>query len=252
MLKNRRTGFTLTEVMVSLVAASIVTAGAYATFDYQHKSYQRQEQVADMQQNLRAGLYFMLREIRMAGYDPTLQAEATILKANRAELTFEADGNVDGDIDDDTREIIRFALTKDADRDGIADSETCNLGREYIRRRDGMETSAGLHSLARNLSALEFCYLLDNGTAMTTVSDAEKRARIRGVIVSVLFRTARQIQEQPQSARTYVPGSQDQTLTPDFSGTRSSVWGPFSDRYQRRLAITRVRCRNMGLNPYED
>ena len=89
-MKNNH-GFTLTELMVSIVAASIVVAGAYATYDYQQESYLNQEQVANMQQNLRAGLYFMLREVRMAGYDPSFNAEASFLIADRGEMKFEVD-----------------------------------------------------------------------------------------------------------------------------------------------------------------
>jgi len=259
-MKNNH-GFTLTELLISIVAASIVVAGAYATYDYQQESYINQEQVANMQQNVRAGLYFMLREIRMAGYDPTFNADAAFLTTTRGELKFEVDGDGDGDTDDDEREIIRYALTSDYDFDGLANwvaygtspiYEPCHLGREYIEMQSGSEISNGLEALAENIDAIEFCYMLDNGTATTTVTDSDTRDRIRAIIVSALFRTAKPMLESADETTTFSPASTDATLTPDFAGVRPSVWGPFDDRFQRRLAVAKVRCRNMGLNPYED
>ena len=63
-------GFTLVELMVSLVVAGVVLAGICSTFYSQHISYLNQEQIVSMQQNLRAAMYIMERDIRMAGHDP--------------------------------------------------------------------------------------------------------------------------------------------------------------------------------------
>jgi type IV pilus assembly protein PilW len=49
-------GFTLVELMVSLVVAGVVLAGICTTFYSQHTSYLDQEQIVSMQQNLRAAM----------------------------------------------------------------------------------------------------------------------------------------------------------------------------------------------------
>lgn len=61
-------GLTLIELLIALAISGILTAGLYGTFIGQQKTYAVQEQVVDMQQNVRAGINKMVREIRMAGF----------------------------------------------------------------------------------------------------------------------------------------------------------------------------------------
>ena len=50
---------------------SLVVLGAmYGVFTIQNKTFANQEQIVEMQQNARAAMDMMNREIRMAGYDP--------------------------------------------------------------------------------------------------------------------------------------------------------------------------------------
>jgi Tfp pilus assembly protein PilW len=64
---EKEAGITLIELMIVLVLASVVTASIYATFISQQKSYATQTKVSAMQQNVRAALTLMERELRMAG-----------------------------------------------------------------------------------------------------------------------------------------------------------------------------------------
>ena len=61
-------GLTLLELLVALVLSSILMAGLYRTFVNQQKRHGVQEQVVDMQQNARAVIYRLVRDIRMAGF----------------------------------------------------------------------------------------------------------------------------------------------------------------------------------------
>ncbi len=61
-------GVTLIELLIALVISAVLVAGLYRTFVHQQKSYATQEQVADMQQNVRVAINRMIREIRMAGF----------------------------------------------------------------------------------------------------------------------------------------------------------------------------------------
>jgi type IV pilus assembly protein PilW len=65
-IKNR--GITLIELLIALVMSSILIAALYRVFISQQKSYTVQEQVTDMQQNVRVAIYRMMSEIRMAGF----------------------------------------------------------------------------------------------------------------------------------------------------------------------------------------
>ncbi|MDY0187681.1 MAG: prepilin-type N-terminal cleavage/methylation domain-containing protein [Syntrophus sp. (in: bacteria)] len=64
-------GFTLVEVLVTLAVSLVLLGAVWGFFENQHRNYSTQERLTEMQQNARAGLEMMSREIRMAGYNPT-------------------------------------------------------------------------------------------------------------------------------------------------------------------------------------
>ncbi len=63
-------GFTLIELMMAITIFGIVMAAIYSAYMSQQKAYQVTDAVTEAQQNLRAAMYILEREIRMAGYDP--------------------------------------------------------------------------------------------------------------------------------------------------------------------------------------
>ncbi len=236
------------ELMIAIGIFAIAMTGIYQTYHSQQKSYLKQEQVVDLQQNLRAGLYFFKKDIRMAGYDPKAEAGATITIARRGELEFEIDQNISGTIGDDAKETVRYALTEDAGvprddpaKDGIPDRFPCNLGRQS-------NLAGSMHTMAENVEALEFCYVLADGTVTLEPADP---ADVRSLFVSLLVRSQAPLQGFTDN-NIYYQASNNLSLTPDLEGTRPSPWGPFNDAYQRRLLVTRIKCRNMGLDPFAD
>jgi len=62
-------GITLIELLVVLVIGGIVVAGIYRVFVAQTKAYTVQDQVVEVQQNVRSTMEILLRDLRMAGYD---------------------------------------------------------------------------------------------------------------------------------------------------------------------------------------
>jgi type IV pilus assembly protein PilW len=67
-IKKKAAGVTLIELMIVLVIAAVLVAGVYSLFITQQRSYAVQDQVAGAQQDARAALDIMAREIRMAGF----------------------------------------------------------------------------------------------------------------------------------------------------------------------------------------
>ncbi len=61
-------GVTLIELMIALVVSSVLIAGLYRVFVSQQRTYTVQEQVVDMQQNIRGSINRMIGEIRMTGF----------------------------------------------------------------------------------------------------------------------------------------------------------------------------------------
>jgi len=66
----KASGFTLVEILVAMLSASILLAAVVGLFTILKKSYTKQTVAADVQQVVRAGIDFMAENIRMAGLDP--------------------------------------------------------------------------------------------------------------------------------------------------------------------------------------
>jgi len=66
--RHPEAGFSLVEVMSALVILAIAMTAVFATFASQQKSFTVQSRVAEMQQNLRQGVEYMARDIRLGGY----------------------------------------------------------------------------------------------------------------------------------------------------------------------------------------
>jgi prepilin-type N-terminal cleavage/methylation domain-containing protein len=65
---KKEKGLTLIELLVALAVSGLLIAGMYRTFTGQQKTYTIQEQVVDMQQNVRAAINRMMTELRMSGF----------------------------------------------------------------------------------------------------------------------------------------------------------------------------------------
>jgi len=77
-LWNRK-GVTLIELLVGLVISGIVVAGIYRVFVSQTRAYTVQDQVVEVQQNVRSAMEILLRDLRMGGYDnDSLNSKITI------------------------------------------------------------------------------------------------------------------------------------------------------------------------------
>jgi type IV pilus assembly protein PilW len=64
-------GFTLVEMLVAVAVSMIIMAGVYSAFLSQQKNTVVQTNVSDIQQNLRAAMDFLARDLRLAGYAGT-------------------------------------------------------------------------------------------------------------------------------------------------------------------------------------
>ena len=65
---KKENGITLIELFIALVLSGLLTAALYRAFISQQRTYTAQDQVAEMQQNVRIAMGQMTKEIRMAGY----------------------------------------------------------------------------------------------------------------------------------------------------------------------------------------
>lgn len=220
-------GFTLVELMVTLVVAFILSGAVYAAYKVQQRTSSSQGQVAEMQQNIRAAFYFLSRNLRMAGYDPTGDASAGITTATAGRIVFTQDitdtagtGDSDGDINHPD-ETVTFALTADANSDGIPDA-----GGVAALTSNGGE-------IAENIERIQFFYTLKDGSlpANPLAPTAAEMNDVATVTVSILARS-------PAFDPTYVDNG-------TYTLADGTVVGPIGDNFRRRLLISEIVCRNM-------
>ncbi|MEA3386753.1 MAG: PilW family protein [Thermodesulfobacteriota bacterium] len=154
-------GFTLVELVVSMFIAGIVLIAIFTVFKSQQKSYLIQDQVTEMQQNIRAAMDIMVRDIRMAGYshgapgfgitdirprDKAYSVDITITGNGALEFTadFDDNGTLSGG---ETISYSVYDFPVGTGGDGIND-----LGRN---------SGGGRQLVAENIEALGFAYAFD-------------------------------------------------------------------------------------------
>jgi type IV pilus assembly protein PilW len=76
--QKRQTGLTLIELLVALTISSVLIAAAYRTFTSQHKVYEVQSDVMEMQQSVRVAMDILARDVRMAGFNSTVPLTSPI------------------------------------------------------------------------------------------------------------------------------------------------------------------------------
>ncbi|MGL1931574.1 MAG: prepilin-type N-terminal cleavage/methylation domain-containing protein [Desulfotalea sp.] len=253
--RHNQNGFTIVEMMVALVLSALIIVAIYSAYTIQQKTHTAQAQVVVMQQNARALLDIMVREIRMAGYDDSTLgvAGAEIYIADSSSIAFSADLNEDGDTTD-AGENIAFSLY---DNNGVS--------------TQGRLTSAavipaalvGLQPIAENIERLEFLYTLDNGNRVLNPT-AGQLDNIVAVQISVLAvsaqRDANFTLDAPASGVLYKPASASLTANVGSSDTCTVAatancvsqedWTPqagigIRDGLRRRYFTTLVNCRNL-------
>jgi type IV pilus assembly protein PilW len=223
-IKNPDQGFTIVELLIAMVVSLLALGAIYSTFLNQHKSYVIQEETAVMNQNLRIALFYMQREIRMAGCDPTGNADARIITANATSIHFTED--VRGDHDE-------------SDPDGDTDDANENI--TYCLKAHNLvkNTGGGNQLVVQNIDAIDFVYL--DGSLPPNVlnpegSDVpgENLDQIRSVEVTMVARTDR-ITLASKNNNAY------------FNNRGRQILAPQHDNFSRRCLMVRINCRNLSL-----
>ncbi len=212
-------GFTLIEMLISLLIGTILVSAIYAAFQAQQRVLLVQNGVVETQQNARAIIETVTRDVQMAGYDPELSGLFGITKAGLTELTITKDTTGDGSLTSGEKETV--AYTFDAESNGEASDSD---GDSFYRDNDD---DNGSLAVADNIQAIEFIYLDENENETSILSN------IRSVQISILARTSRE----------------DYRFTNNetYTSAGDKTWGPYGDHYRRRLITALVHCRNMGL-----
>lgn len=240
MAVNNQKGFTLIEMMMALVIGAMITAATYATYSFQQKVYYTQDQVAEMQQNIRAALYIIIEEIQMAGYDPEGSGNFGITSALAGRLQLTEDEDADGIFDPEEKRDIGFTSAvssehRDVDGNGIPDLSTNGVPNAVnlsIQEYSTFGNLGGYQAIAENIQAVEFLYLDSAGTNLALTLPIDLGA-IRSVQITILARAKRSDPKFINSMTYTTPSGQN--------------WGPYNDNFRRRLLTTTIKCRNLGM-----
>lgn len=225
-LPHSESGFTLVELLITMVISGVIMAAVYAAYTVNQKVYTEQQHVVYMQQNIRAALQMLGREIRMAGYNPAGGSDTGIASALPDSVRFAMDLNEDGDVTD-TDEDVSYQLYIATD------------GIQKLGRKDNTDATPANQAVSEHIDAIEFYYTLveKNGGPVTVTQKlnptAAELSKVQAVTMSILARAA-----NPDPKFT-------NTMT--YKTASGADWGPYNDNFRRRLLITTVQCRNMGL-----
>lgn len=230
---NTSRGFTSIELLVALSMSIVVLAAIVSSLFSQQKVHMTQERLIEMQQDLRSAIYLFGADVKMAGYDPTGTAHPTFLIADQAEIQFQIDRNGDGDFTDsgspptaDAQEVIHYALTNDANRDGVADGTPCHLGRAL--------DNGSLLILAENVEALNFVYRDRDGNVLATpVADPNT---IKSVEIALVARSGENL---PMFFFKYHHNRDF------FNRLGTKILAAPNDGFRRITAIHEFQCRNL-------
>ncbi|WP_446009229.1 prepilin-type N-terminal cleavage/methylation domain-containing protein [Candidatus Electrothrix sp.] len=210
-------GFTLIEIMVSMVISSLVIAGIYGVYTIQQRSYTVQEQVSEMQQRIRGAVDYMARNIRMAGYDPNgLGCDS--------DLTTTAPSTLEFDICDET-DKREFTIAYDKTEGDINVTTVLNGG------------TGSTMPLAEGVDAFLFRYLDSQGNVATGNN-------ITVVEISMLVRSSAPDFKHTDTM-TYVPGSGDPADWKKATNFDNPSTNSPNKNFHRRLLITSIAMRNM-------
>lgn len=165
---KKSAGFTLIELMISMTISLVVLAAIAGSFTVQNRQNSAEEQLGQMQQNVRGALDLMVREIQMAGYKP-------------------AGGTFNG-IQTSSTTTLRIKLDLDSsgvETDGATDdiSYTFDSSTGLITRT--LNNGSSSATLADNITAFSFTYLDANGASTTT------NTAVRRITINMTAQTAK-------------------------------------------------------------
>jgi prepilin-type N-terminal cleavage/methylation domain-containing protein len=249
---RKQNGVTLIELVIALVISTFLTAAIYRTFVGQQKTYITQEQVVDVQQNIRFTMGNIMKEIRMIGFGnftlpKIVNAGADTLTfrlAADAGSTLTAEGGI-GQTQIVVSSLTGFVVNAVISIGGVESNviSAINMGTKTVTLTFGLgykhvvgtplylvsmiayrvavvngisvlqrDDGGGFQTIADGIEALSFAYFDQNGAVTATPAD------IRRIQVSLTAKTNRQ--------------------DPDYKE---------GGGYRRRQIVSNIHLRNMGI-----
>jgi len=205
-------GFTLVELMISMVVGLVVLGATYAVFTVQSRYLTNQAQLASVYQNARIAIEMMCREISMSGYNQTTSSSITPM--TRCTDALVAAGTPCVGITNASAAAISFTADLNGNGNATSDSTNPNENITYFV----YSPSGGVQSLGRTsngqtnpvveyVEALSFAYEYEDGSVHLT-PDLSLIRRVR-----ITIRTRSATEDTNYTDQTYGDHYRRYTLT---------------------------------------
>ena len=165
-MKNNKKGFTAVELLVSLAILSMTLGSIYSLYMSFIRTCTKEGVKINVQQGVRSSLDMMIRDIRLAGLDPTGTDDFGMVAVTPQRIQFTADRDMDGELDD-----------ADA-TDGLNDPDMEFMAYEYdgnstlkmsLYKADGsLEIS---DTMVENVTDLSFAYFNSDDDTTSVLED---------------------------------------------------------------------------------
>jgi len=215
MIMKKQSGYSLVELLVSLVIGLIIMGGIYLSAISQERNMNIEDRLAEVQANLRSGLYILERDLRSVGYDPNCAFPPCLgfTSATSTAIAFRR-------MDPNTNVVQSIAYSLyDSQGDGDLD-----LGRNV--------NGSGNQPVILNVDAIDFVYIDKNGNRLIPPLGTNDLRNVKIVEVTIVAHS--EIQDPTYTSTQNFQNLQGETIfTP-----------PTNDHFRRRSISTRILCRN--------
>lgn len=254
--KNNMNGFTLVELMIVVLLTGIAVIAIYRGYTSFSHSADVQEQIIEMQQNLRIGMDWLEKDLRRAGMTEEDTEGIFVSGAKRpgfltatnttaagftpgdpiVEVVMDLGNGVSG-VDDDGDGLTDEedeARVGDGDADDDDERILYSLNGEDLQREVWNGTSNSYNAaqtIITNVSALNFVYLDENAVSVAAPEDIDT------VEITMVVRTTNEDYRVTNNDRYY-------NINP---AGPEEILGPQGDNFRRRSMSKRVKIRNANL-----
>jgi prepilin-type N-terminal cleavage/methylation domain-containing protein len=143
-------GLTLIELLIVLLVGGIIVAGIYRVFVAQSKAYIVQDQVVEVQQNIRVATEVLMKDLRMAGYDNN--SVNSLIKIAVPVVAGDHSITVNYEYDNTTQYTVTYRR----------DAASSRLMRQLTTTKDDGTTTPGAEEpLLENVDAFDLAYGVD-------------------------------------------------------------------------------------------
>jgi type IV pilus assembly protein PilW len=226
--RNNQSGLTIIELLIAMAISGGLLAAMIMSFTGQSSSYNAQQEISTMQEDMWAALQLISRDVRMATYDRAGSGLPVVMTATAANFRATQDINQDGDTDDPNEDIM-YQLNGTS----LGRSTNGGIPGSFQPVIDNIENLAFEYQTVTKSGNDPWLWAWNSWAITPSAATLEN---IRVVKVCMQGRTNRQ---------TSI-GMDTTNLVPPFNSGVPAGWTAVpADRFQRRIMCVEIKCRNL-------